>query len=65
VIDDRVLPRVLLIGDAISIGYTVLVRKALAGKTNVHRIPENGAHTVNRLKKIDSWHAILIPTSFL
>jgi acyl-CoA thioesterase-1 len=49
------LPRVLLIGDSISIGYTVPVQKALAGKANVHRIPENGADTANGLKKIDSW----------
>jgi lysophospholipase L1-like esterase len=55
VVDDAALPRVLLIGDSISIGYTVPVRKALAGKANVHRIPENGADTINGLKKIDSW----------
>src|ERR1043166_3292284 len=55
VVDDPALPRVLLIGDSISIGYTVPVRKALAGRANVHRIPENGADTVNGLKKIDSW----------
>jgi len=55
VIDNPELPRVLLIGDSISIGYTVPVRNALAGRANVHRIPENGADTVNGLKKIDSW----------
>src|SRR3954449_12259411 len=55
VVDNPELPRVLLIGDSISIGYTVPVRKALAGRANVHRIPENGADTVNGLKKIDSW----------
>ena len=31
------LPRVLLIGDSISIGYTVPVREILKGKANVHR----------------------------
>lgn len=55
VIDQPGLPRVLLIGDSISIGYTVTVRKELAGKANVHRIPENGADTANGLKKIDEW----------
>ena len=55
VTDQPGLPRVLLIGDSISIGYTVTVRKELAGKANVHRIPENGADTANGLKKIDSW----------
>lgn len=37
------LPRVLLIGDSISIGYTEPVRMELAGKANVHRIPTNGS----------------------
>src|ERR1041384_3026563 len=55
VVDQPGLPRVLLIGDSISIGYTVVVRKELAGKANVHRIPENGADTANGLKKIDEW----------
>ena len=39
--DDPALPRVLLIGDAISCGYTVGVRRALQGVANVHRAPEN------------------------
>ena len=39
--DDPTLPRILLIGDSISIGYTPATRKLLAGKANVHRIPEN------------------------
>src|SRR5215467_1823332 len=55
VIDNPGLPRVLLIGDSISIGYTAQVRRILAGKANIHRIPENGADTVNGLKNIDSW----------
>lgn len=33
------LPRVLLIGDSISIGYTLATRELLAGEGNVHRIP--------------------------
>src|SRR5438552_10306989 len=53
--DDPALPRVLLIGDSISIGYTVPVRRLLKGQANVHRIPENGGPTSNGLKKIDSW----------
>jgi acyl-CoA thioesterase-1 len=55
VVDTPGLPRVLLIGDSISIGYTVAVRKELAGVANVHRIPENGADTRNGLEKLDSW----------
>jgi len=49
------LPRVLLIGDSISIGYTVPARKALAGKVNLHRIPTNGGPTTRGLEQIDKW----------
>lgn len=49
------LPRVLLIGDSISIGYTLDVRELLKGKANVHRIPMNGGPTTNGLKKIKAW----------
>ena len=49
------LPRVLLIGDSISMGYTVPVQKLLAGKANVHRIPANGGPTSRSLTSIDSW----------
>jgi lysophospholipase L1-like esterase len=53
--DQPGLPRVLIIGDSISIGYTLPVRQALNGKANVHRIPENGESTVTGLAKIDTW----------
>ena len=49
------LPRVLLIGDSISMGYTLPVRKRLEGKANVHRIPQNGGPTTNGVAKIDTW----------
>lgn len=49
------LPRVLLIGDSISIGYTLPVREMLKGKANVHRIPANGATTKLTLGKLDGW----------
>jgi acyl-CoA thioesterase-1 len=49
------LPRVLLIGDSISIGYTVPTRKLLAGKANVHRIPTNGGPTKNGIANIQKW----------
>lgn len=49
------LPRVLLIGDSISIGYTAPVRKRLAGKANVHRIPANGGPTSRGIANIDKW----------
>jgi len=55
VVDDPALSRVLLIGDSISIGYTVPLREALKGKANVHRIPENGGPTTRGLEMIDRW----------
>ncbi len=53
--DDPALPRVLLIGDSISIGYTVPVRQMLRGTANVHRIPENGQYSSYGLEHIDEW----------
>ena len=49
------LPRVLLLGDSISIGYTLPVREALKGKANVHRPPTNCSSTGNALDHLDSW----------
>lgn len=49
------LPRVLLIGDSISIGYTLPVRELLKGKANVHRIPVNGGPTIRGLEQIEQW----------
>ena len=53
--DDPNLPRVLLIGDSISIGYTLPLREALQGFANVHRPPQNCAHTWLGLEKVDEW----------
>lgn len=44
------LPRVLLIGDSISIAYTNPVRALLKGKANVLRIPVNGEASTNPAK---------------
>lgn len=49
------LPRVLIIGDSVSIGYTLPVRALLEGKANVHRIPVNGGATEVGLQKMKSW----------
>ncbi len=48
-------PRVLLIGDSISIGYTVPVRERLGGRASIHRIPVNGGPTTNGLAHLDEW----------
>lgn len=49
------LPNVLLIGDSISIGYTVPVQDLLKGKANVYRIPVNGGPTTRGLTGVDEW----------
>lgn len=55
VADDPKLPRVLLIGDSVSRGYTQAARNALKGKVNVHRAPANCGPTATGLKKLDVW----------
>lgn len=49
------LPRVLLIGDSISMGYTLQVRELLKGKANVHRPPTNCGPTIKGLAELDQW----------
>ncbi len=49
------LPRVLLIGDSISIGYTIPVRKQLQGKALVFRPPVNCQHTGYGLANVKKW----------
>lgn len=53
--DQPGLPRVLLIGDSISIGYTVAVRELLSGKANVHRPRTNCGPTTKGVAEIDAW----------
>lgn len=55
IVDDPALPRVLLIGDSISIGYTLPARAVLEGRANLHRIPTNGGPTSKGLQRIDAW----------
>jgi lysophospholipase L1-like esterase len=64
VADDPKLPRVLLIGDSVSRGYTLAVRAALAGQANVHRAPENCGPTANGLKKLEAWLASAGPAKW-
>ena len=57
---DPLLPNVLILGDSISIGYTLEVRKLLAGKANVFRPmkgngPENCSGTIAGVENIDRW----------
>jgi len=49
------LPRVLLIGDSISLGYTLPVRELLKGQANVHRALGNSGDTARGLQQVDTW----------
>jgi hypothetical protein len=49
------LPRVLIIGDSISIGYTPYVATRLADVARVERIPENGTSTAYGLEHLAQW----------
>ncbi|TWT83876.1 hypothetical protein CA13_53490 [Planctomycetes bacterium CA13] len=53
--DDPELPNVLLIGDSISIGYTVDVRKRMRGKADVFRIPTNGKNAAYGSENLGKW----------
>ena len=55
VTDTPGLPRVLLIGDSISMGYTLPVRELLAAKANVHRVPDNAGPTTHGVQFVESW----------
>ncbi len=50
--DNLSLPRVLLIGDSVSRGYTQAVRRYLTGKANVHRAPANCGPTAAGINPI-------------
>jgi hypothetical protein len=52
---DSSLPNVLLLGDSISIGYTIPVREQLAGKANVFRPPCNCQYSSYGAAKVKSW----------
>jgi acyl-CoA thioesterase-1 len=53
--DNPELPRVLILGDSISIGYTLPLRAELKNEANVHRPPENCASTREGLENLDKW----------
>src|SRR4051812_25417037 len=53
--EQKRLPRVLIIGDSISLGYTEPVRKQLQGTAIVLRPKENCQHTAYGLTRIKGW----------
>ena len=55
IVEDPALPRVMLLGDSISIGYTLPVRDLLKGKANVLRPADNCGPTTKGLERMDKW----------
>lgn len=49
------LPKVLILGDSISIGYTPYLKEILANEADVTRPNENCQGTTNGILKIDTW----------
>lgn len=49
------LPKVVMVGDSIRLGYAPLVAKRLAGKADVISPPANGGDSANVLKHLDAW----------
>ena len=49
------LPRVVLIGDSIRLGYAPLVAKRLAGKVRIVSVEANGGDSANVRKNLDAW----------
>lgn len=55
-IEDRPgLPRVLVIGDSISVDYTLPLRRRLGEVANLHRVPDNARSTSNIMSHFDEW----------
>lgn len=48
-------PRILIIGDSISIGYTPFVKENLKDVAEVYHNPGNAQHTGTGLQKIEEW----------
>jgi len=49
------LPRVVLIGDSIRLGYAPLVQRKLEGRVEIVSTPANGGDSANVLKNLDEW----------
>ncbi len=49
------LPRVLIIGDSVSMGYTLPTRYLLKGRANVHRVQTNASSSGFGLSQLSKW----------
>jgi lysophospholipase L1-like esterase len=52
---EKTLPKVVLVGDSIRMGYAPLVAERLAGKAVVISAKANGEDTANLLRNLDEW----------
>lgn len=48
-------PKILIIGDSISIGYTPFVQNELKGRADVYHNPGNAKHTGTGIENIEKW----------
>jgi len=55
IVDDPALPRMLIIGDSVSMAYTRPLRQELAGRANVHHPDANCGSTKIGLRDLDKW----------
>ncbi len=55
VAQERRLPKVVLLGDSIRMGYAPLVEKLLAGKAIIVSPKANGGDSANNLKNLEAW----------
>jgi len=54
-VDDPALPRVLVVGDSISMNYHNAAKSALKGVANYYRIDGNSSSTVHGVKNMELW----------
>jgi hypothetical protein len=54
-VDDPKLPRVLVVGDSISMNYHEAAKKALAGKANYYRVEGNGGPSDRGVSAMELW----------
>ena len=54
-LDDPKLPRVLIVGDSISMNYHKAAKKALAGKANYYRVTGNGGPSNRGVSAMELW----------
>ena len=52
---EKSIPRILIIGDSISIGYTQPLKELFKGEAEVHHNPGNAQHSGHGLAHLEAW----------